>query len=477
MSECTLCYKEIMNEEIEELRSLHFEFIASKNPGQESKEIYCIECLFVINDSNADEDEEAKYRKVVNDLSKGEVPNDILEEQKAMFRAYDESNIRHVKVNYEPDEKFYNVDNFDGPPKEENFGKLNPEKSENFEDIEDLIFALTISQAEFESSKNSQPIKKQEEFKQLPNPTLPMINEPNPDTNPRNGLISIFVPTTTNKSNPEDHYTLIKKIGAGGSGMIYLCQKKLTNEYFAMKIMKLNSALPKTLILNEVNLTINSHHNNIIKYLEVYEQSNCIWIVEELMSYSLYDLISKKPGQIPEKISAYILREILKGLHYLHSRLRIHRDIKSDNVLLSNKGEIKIADLGLSAQVDENQPNRQTFAGTLLWMAPEVLEQKRYDSKIDIWSLGIVAFELGSGEPPFYKLGQSQIVSNIIGQKPVRLIDAIESSFEFNSFIDRCLVKDPKDRAGTEELLNHPFIVNCDCSFEVFCKFLEEVKC
>ena len=458
---------------------LKTELRLSKDPGRQSNELYCMECLFVINDSKTNDFEEIMFAGVADNLTRGVVSDDLIEEQMAFNRGYDGSSIRHVKVYGEWGEQyedFYNAENFGSADLEERFNKLNINREKSWNEDEDLIFALQLSQVEFESSKNSRVEKMQEEVKQVPPPVLPIINTGNPNSDPRQALVSVFVPTNTIRTNPEDSYTLVKKIGAGGSGEVYLCKKKATNDYFAMKIMKLSSEAPKHLILNEVNLTINSHHKNIINYLEAYEHKSSIWIVEELMSDSLYDIISKKPGQIPEKISGYILREILKGLNYLHSRHRIHRDIKSDNILLSHQGEIKIADLGLCAQVNKNQPNRQTFSGTLLWMAPEVLKQEKYNFKIDIWSLGIVAFELGSGEPPYYHESQTKIVSNVINQKPARLVDSIASSFDFNSFIDRCLVKDPENRACTDELLNHPFITNCDCSFEEFFKFLQDAR-
>jgi serine/threonine protein kinase len=195
------------------------------------------------------------------------------------------------------------------------------------------------------------------------------------------------------------------------------------------------------------------------------------------MACSLADLILDRPGRIPESIIAYLLREILKGLAYLHRRQRIHRDLKSDNILLSMEGQVKIGDLGYCVQLSDQNPNRQTFAGTLLWMAPEVVNQDFYNEKVDIWSLGIITFELVTGEPPHYKDGQQKIVISILNHNAPSIDrNNFNISDELFSFVSRCLVKDPMGRADCEELLFHPFIQNLPCTCDEFRGFFEEWK-
>ena len=279
------------------------------------------------------------------------------------------------------------------------------------------------------------------------------------------------------KEDPKNFYQLIKKIGTGSIGLVYLARELSTNKNFAIKILCPDSQSEKTLILNEVNLTINSHHKNIIRYLKLFEHNNEIWIVEELMACSLADLILDRPGKIPERIVAYILKEILLGLSYMHDRQRIHRDMKSDNILLSLDGKVKIGDLGYCVQVSEENPNRQTFAGTLLWMAPEVLNQSFYSHKIDVWSLGIIALELIMGEPPYYRDGQQRIVMNIT-RKVAPRVDRSKYliSDELNQFICACLEKDPNQRADCQFLSALPIIINCPCDDEEFRQYFEEWK-
>ena len=277
--------------------------------------------------------------------------------------------------------------------------------------------------------------------------------------------------------DPRIYFQILKKIGSGSNGQVYLAKEFSTNKIFAIKILKPTNQSEKTLILNEMKFTINLNHENIIKYFNLYEINNEIWIVEELMACSLADLILDRPGQIPEPIVAYLLREMLQGLSYMHDRQLIHRDMKSDNILLSLQGHVKIGDLGYCAEVSKENPNRQTFAGTLLWMAPEILGQDFYNSKIDIWSIGIIALELIMGEPPYYKDNHQKIVISISKRQAPR-VDRTKHSIsdELDQFICACLVKDPSQRADCKFLLSMPFITVRPCSSSEFREYFEEWK-
>lgn len=155
---------------------------------------------------------------------------------------------------------------------------------------------------------------------------------------------------------------------------------------------------------------------------------------------------------------ATILHSALLGLDYLHKQRKIHRDIKAANILLNGKGESKLADFGVSAQLSETITKRRTMIGTPYWMAPEVLTQASYDTKADIWSLGITAIEIACGAPPLNRIHPMRALVLIPSRPPPTLPNPGDFSENFNDFIAKCLTKDPSKRPSAEELLNHPFI-------------------
>jgi Protein kinase domain len=259
-------------------------------------------------------------------------------------------------------------------------------------------------------------------------------------------------------TNPEQMFEISRKIGKGASGIVYLAKHRTTRQFFAIKRIQMTTVGIRNLMVNEISMTKSSQNPNVVTYYDAYYFNSYLWLVVELMQGSLTELVADKAGEIPETHISYILHEMLIGLNLMHSRFRLHRDIKSDNVLMSMDGSVKLADFGYAAQLTVEQDKRTTVVGTPSWMAPELVLGQAYDSKVDIWSLGIVALELAQGDPPMLKEPAVKIMNNIVQAPPPCLTVKQKWSREFDHFITVVLIKDPANRPTAEQLLSHPFI-------------------
>ena len=258
------------------------------------------------------------------------------------------------------------------------------------------------------------------------------------------------------QERPKDYYKFIKKIGSGASSKVYLVQSKETLEYFAVKKVKIPNEKVKKQLVNEILMTGGSNHLNIVKYHDSFIYDCYLYVVMERMCSNIYEFIKYSKGILSEETICFILHEILKGLDNIHQNFRIHRDIKSDNVLINTNGDIKIADFGFSAQLTLEQDKRNTIVGTPCWMAPELFYADGYDCKIDIWSLGIVALELANGAPPYIK-EQPYKIMTLVSTSPAPCLENNGKWSEFLvDFISHCLEKDSILRWSASQLLNHP---------------------
>lgn len=173
---------------------------------------------------------------------------------------------------------------------------------------------------------------------------------------------------------------------------------------------------------------------------------------------SVADVMKMCHTTMTEQMIASICQHVLKGLDYLHSKNKIHRDIKAGNILLNHRGESKIADFGVAGQLSDAVSKRVTVIGTPYWMAPEVIQGDGYGVNADIWSLGITCIEMAQGHPPFNNIPPIRAIFMIPSRPPPKLDNQDKYSYEFRAFIARCLTKNPSNRPSAKDLLDDPFI-------------------
>ncbi|XP_069805287.1 misshapen-like kinase 1 isoform X5 [Dendropsophus ebraccatus] len=270
--------------------------------------------------------------------------------------------------------------------------------------------------------------------------------------------------------DPAGIFELVEVVGNGTYGQVYKGRHVKTGQLAAIKVMDVTEDEEEE-IKQEINMLKKySHHRNIATYYGAFIKKSPpgnddqLWLVMEFCGAgSVTDLVKNTKGNaLKEDCIAYICREILRGLSHLHAHKVIHRDIKGQNVLLTENAEVKLVDFGVSAQLDRTVGRRNTFIGTPYWMAPEVIAcdenpDATYDYRSDIWSLGITAIEMAEGAPPLCDMHPMRALF-LIPRNPPPKLKSKKWSKKFIDFIDTCLIKNYMNRPPTEQLLKYPFI-------------------
>ncbi|PSS28833.1 Serine/threonine-protein kinase [Actinidia chinensis var. chinensis] len=289
---------------------------------------------------------------------------------------------------------------------------------------------------------------------------------------------SSSIPESVTREDPSTKYELLNELGKGSYGAVYKARDIRTSEMVAIKVISLSEGEEGyEEIRGEIEMLQQCSHPNVVRYLGSYQGEEYLWIVMEYCGGgSVADLMNVTDESLEEYQIAYICREALKGLSYLHSIFKVHRDIKGGNILLTEQGEVKLGDFGVAAQLTRTMSKRNTFIGTPHWMAPEVIQESRYEGKVDVWALGVSAIEMAEGLPPRSTVHPMRVLFMISIEPAPMLEDKEKWSLVFHDFIAKCLTKEPRLRPTASEMLKQKFIERCKSGPSVMLPKIEKAK-
>ncbi|KAJ8570031.1 hypothetical protein K7X08_006608 [Anisodus acutangulus] len=291
-------------------------------------------------------------------------------------------------------------------------------------------------------------------------------------------MSSSSIPESVTREDPYTKYELLHELGKGSYGAVYKARDLRTSEMVAIKVISLSEGEEGyEEIRGEIEMLQQCSHPNVVRYLGSYQGEEYLWIVMEYCGGgSVADLMNVTDEPLEEYQIAFICREALKGLSYLHSIFKVHRDIKGGNILLTDQGEVKLGDFGVAAQLTRTMSKRNTFIGTPHWMAPEVIQESRYDGKVDVWALGVSAIEMAEGLPPRATVHPMRVLFMISIEPAPMLEDKEKWTLVFHDFVAKCLTKDPRLRPTASEMLKHKFIEKFKAGASVMMPKIEKAK-
>uniref|UniRef100_A0A8U7N2N6 non-specific serine/threonine protein kinase n=1 Tax=Corvus moneduloides TaxID=1196302 RepID=A0A8U7N2N6_CORMO len=257
--------------------------------------------------------------------------------------------------------------------------------------------------------------------------------------------------------DPRTYLDNFIKIGEGSTGIVCIATVRGSGKLVAVKKMDLRKQQRRELLFNEVVIMRDHQHENVVEMYNSYLVGDELWVVMEFLEGgALTDIVTHT--RMSEEQIAAVCRSVLRALAVLHAQGVIHRDIKSDSILLTHDGRVKLSDFGFCAQVNKEVPRRKSLVGTPYWMAPELISRLPYGPEVDIWSLGVMVIEMVDGEPPYFNEPPLKAMKLIRDNLPPRLKNGHKVSPSLKGFLERMLVRDPAQRASAPELLRHPFL-------------------